>query len=302
MNNLSSMSIKGFPALHEKLEPSLRETCPRGNHQLRFAACLIAMLCVNVGGCGPDRSGQYVPPAKPAGGAEEGPTIEKFSVWRPFFFTAYGNHAVDEIVGTAFAIRTPKADQTYLLTAHHLLGPKTGLSQVIKPQTADQWVNRIIVSEAFGASDSPFDAGMPINALSDDATEDAGDERTILLLAAGPVGSRLKPFSFSDAKVAVGDEVFLVTAVFTGESPSKRTHRAIVKAVHDDGTFECMFDNEKLGLDGADGAPLIDAEGRVIGMNLEPLIRSSGVESRGILSTVILKEIEQRLVSAKSRP
>jgi len=226
---------------------------------------------------------------------EPSPEVKEFCVWRPFFFTTVGNHATDEIIGSTFAIKLKDGDQTYLLTALHLLGPETGLSQQIAPGEIRKLVDRVIVSDAFGATDSNLDAGIPLELDTDVASSESWLELDALMLPAGPSGKRLKPLSFSATQLSVGDLIWLCTAVFGGAPPSDKTHQAKVTSIGEDGAFEYEFVNQKLSLQAADGAPLLGMDGAVVGMHLRQSIKSYEVAGVGILTTVLEKEFEKLL-------
>lgn len=226
---------------------------------------------------------------------ESSPAVKEFCVWRPFFFTSVGNHATDEIIGSTFAIKLKDGDQTYLLTALHLLGPETGLKQQIEPGEIRKLVDRVVISDAFGATDTVLDAGIPLELNTDVASAESWLELDALMLPAGPSGKRLEPLLFSATQLSVGDSVWLCTAVFGGAPASDKTHRAIVTAIGEDGEFAYEFANEKLSLEAADGAPLLGLDGAVVGMHLRPSVDSDDAAGVGILTTVLEKAFENLL-------
>lgn len=226
---------------------------------------------------------------------EPSPEVKEFCVWRPFFFTTVGNHATDEIIGSTFAIKLKDGDQTYLLTALHLLGPETGLSQQIEPGEIRKLVDRVVISDAFGATDTVLDAGIPLELDTDVASAESWLALDALMLPAGPSAKRLKPLSFSATQLSVGDPIWLCTAVFGGAPASDKTHRAKVTSIGENGAFEYVYANQKLSLQAADGAPLLGMDGAVVGMHLRQSTDRSEIVGVGILTTALEKELEKLL-------
>lgn len=207
-----------------------------------------------------------------AGEASPSARIPDYSIWRPFFFTEFGNQAIDEIQGTAFAVKAGAKDKVFLVTALHLLGPAGGLTRQIEPGKIHQLVNEVVTSETFGATDANFILKLPIEPPIKIRDKDYWLQADILLLPGEGSKARYRTLELSSESPKLGDSIWLVTAVFGGAPASDKTHAATVVDVDDAGGLRYEFKNLDLILKAADGAPLVDAEGRVVGMHQNAIV------------------------------
>ena len=100
---------------------------------MRFLLGIAIILSGLAIGC---RRSEAPPLAMPA---EADPTpfdVPDFAVWRPFFFTAAGDHSTSEIIGTAFAIRFAEQGGQFLVTTESIL---LGAIAIRYPETKLQW-------------------------------------------------------------------------------------------------------------------------------------------------------------------
>ena len=233
---------------------------------MRFLLGIAIILSGLAIGC---RRSEAPPLAMPA---EADPTpfdVPDFAVWRPFFFTAAGDHSTSEIIGTAFAIRFAEQGEPVLLTAYHLLGPEAGLTMRIEPGTLREMVNQVVVSDAFGVSDSTQRVDQPIELAADGTAADDWIGLDMVVVPVGASAKRFHPLDVSDTLLEIGDSIWMSAAVFGGAPASQRAHRATVTSIDtESGAIEYRFENDRLSLRAADGAPLLDARGRVVGMHL----------------------------------
>lgn len=210
---------------------------------------------------------------------------KSFSVFRPFFFTTNGDHSIAEIIGTGFLIRVDDDMKigddvgVYLLTALHLLSPEAGLNAPVVPGTLDEVVTQVVVSESFGASDSTIPFGMPLNHPLAGADEEYWTKLDLVAVRPKELQKRFRPLSFATSPPVVGDKVWLSMATFGGASASQETHPGEIVAIQE-GTLVYRFENPELSLFAADGAPLLDSAGRVIGMHLRPAPSTEGENSK----------------------
>lgn len=227
------------------------------------------------------------------------PSVPDFAIWRPFFFTEFGNQAIDDIRGTAFVVKVGAESKVFLVTAFHLLGPKGGLIQQIEPGQVRKLVNDVVISETFGATDKNIATGLPIDPPLDQFDKDYWIDADVLLIPTDGAKARYVSLEFANETPKVGETVWLVTAVFGGAPASDSAHEAAVVEVAEDGTMRYEFRNSELKLDGADGAPLVNLAGKVVGMHQfasdsEVLAAASSQETDGE------KETTEAAVGAKA--
>ncbi len=246
----------------------------------------VSLAVATLAGIGCDRAGR---PGTPTGGqntptVQIGPEIPDFSVWRPFFRTDFGDHVTSEVVGTGFAVVADDGDAPRLVTSLRLIGPLAGLDEPADSAAAWASVNEVWLTDAFGVTDTTLRAGEPIeSATNESAAEESatpsGDAGAstfpvdlaaseLIVISGGPSQRQLKPFRLGDHSVSKGDIVYMVTAVFGGAPASQKCHQATITSVGDDGYLEYTFENQRLSLHAASGAPLLDEGGRVVGVHL----------------------------------
>lgn len=256
-------------------------------------------------GCRPTDSTAVVPQG--VVGEASSPTVSDYAIWRPFFFTDFGNQAIDEIRGTAFAVKIGPDNKVYLLTSLSLLGPTGGLTRQIEPGQIRKLVTEVVIGEAFGATDSNFTLKLPVEPSLEVHDIAYWMEADVLLLPTESSKARFRPLGLAAQAPKQGDTIWLATAVFGGAPASQTTHEATVLDAAEDGSLRYAFANLSLKLDAAQGAPLVDATGQVVGMHQVAITddadssadtsesTSSRVEGKGI-SIAKLREAIERLL------
>lgn len=227
--------------------------------------------------------------------ADDSPPVPKFSIWRPFFFTTAGDHDISVPPGTGFVIRPAESEQPYLVTALQLLGPDSGLTAEIAPGQIRETVSQVVVSEAFGASDSTVKVEIPLELDLAHGDTDSWKEIGLLLIPTGDGAKKFKPLPIASSPPALGDPVWLATAVYGGAPASQHTHRAKVTGVSEAGVVEYAFENAELSLQAAVGAPLLNAAGEVVGMHRSGRADGTGVIGQGT-SVERLRETLEKLL------
>jgi hypothetical protein len=245
--------------------------------------CVGLLLLVPSLGCQQERVSQYVPPDIPK---YDGPDVPDRSVWRPFLTNRLRPQALDDVRGTGFAVGVPGEKQPLLVTAMHLIDPSLGLIESAEKATELQAeITEATVTEAYGVEDQFRVVGGVRPLASQRRTEEATKKsltNELLVFDGGPSAKRMRPLSFSETPAAVGDRIWLATAAYGGASPSVVAHQAVVEELRDDGGLLYSFTNEALSLQAADGAPLLNEQGKVIGMHLREQSAEANVQGLGL--------------------
>lgn len=169
--------------------------------------------------------------------------------------------------GTAFVVDLPKPDsRTLLVSAIHLFGPDGGLEQQIPAAELAQRVSLVACqpldsAEAWqGGRALTIPGALPMGEgpLKDVAafvldTKSAATLPARLKLAATPP----KP----------GETVWLLAQVLEGAPVTQLLHRAVVRSSKDEG-LQYEYENASLKLMATSGAPVLNADGEVVGINL----------------------------------
>jgi len=230
--------------------------------------CLMCFAACAMYGCQPANTDVSMPAPSASEGMSAVPKIPDYAIWRPFFSTEFGNQATDDIRGTAFAVKAGPEGKIFLVTALHLIGPAGGLTQQIEPGQIRKWVHDVVISEAFGATDRTFSLKLPIAPPLDSKDNQCWSDAGLLLLPTDGSGARYRTLELSAVSPKSGDSIWLATAVFGGAPSSQSAHEASVLDVDDTGTLRYEFKNRQLMLNAADGAPLVNSDGVVVGMHL----------------------------------
>lgn len=170
--------------------------------------------------------------------------------------------------GTAFVVDLPTpSPRTLLVSALHVFGPDGGGPD--KQIPAAELAQRASVVEC--------------QALGMNETWHAG--RALTIPDARPMGSGFlkdaSAFVFNTAETAihpthlklastppkVGDSVWLLAQVLDGAPDTQLLHHAVVRLSKDD-ALQYEYDNAALSIQATSGAPVVNADGDVVGINL----------------------------------
>lgn len=167
--------------------------------------------------------------------------------------------------GTAFAL-APRAQggDPLLVTAIHLLGPAGGLAQDVP---WDRMALRVRLAHCDPIKKDDPEAGEgwrggPALGVPGARPMGALPYRDI---AAFPLGTSVPLLELASVPPRPGDKVWLVAEVLN--APGKLLHRATVNYSGVQ-ALQYVFDDPALQLRATSGAPVIDAAGQVVGINL----------------------------------
>ncbi len=201
--------------------------------------------------------------AAPASAATAAPTSTD-AVFKPTFTTPQGPLNA----GTAFVARFDHCDEPVLLTAIHLFGPSGGLPQ---PMSSDDVRHGVSQAELTGFGRNAKHMLFEVDSLTpENATPCCTSDRMVGVgdVAAFTAPARLKPIALPlapDSPIA-GDRVTLLAPLAGGTDAGLR-HDAVVIGMHD-GFLLYKFDDPDIQLRATSGAPVVDAAGRVVAINL----------------------------------
>ncbi len=229
--------------------------------RLLLPAMLLAGLCVTLG------SGQGVPTAA-AESPASAPSVPDRFVLRPSFSTSLG----PVNAGSAFALTY--AERTVMVTAMHLLGPAGGLKVQVEAGRLAEVVQSVGVRGAFTEDAQPVAVSkelVPVagaHPMGDDAAGDilifAPEVKTGLDRLQVRDVPKLSPGVLADAAPKVGDPVWLAARIGAGDT---RVHAGKVVEINDGWLFYEIGD-ATLSLAGTNGAPILGADGKVVGIQL----------------------------------
>ncbi|TPG42385.1 serine protease [Sphingomonas koreensis] len=170
--------------------------------------------------------------------------------------------AVSYEAGTAFLVA---GSQSLLLTAQHLFGPDGGLA------TAVAWQD--MPTHAHIASCRPIGAGASLSgetaiaipsAHPMDAADQSGAIYDVAVFRTSPPGDASPGLTLAVSPPKEGDRVWLVAKA---QGSTSLLHSAHVLGSKN-GALLFAYDDPKLDLQATSGAPIVDTDGKVVGLNL----------------------------------
>jgi hypothetical protein len=190
---------------------------------------------------------------------EQSPTVPEDVVLKPTFMTGYDSFSG----GTAFLCNIPGVEGTFLLTAQHLFGPACGLKRQLSWQEVPK---SFVVVTALSITELTHSVTSSncVAIRGARALDNRGYDKD---LAAYRLSSdkRAASLKLASTRPKVGETVFL-HARQRGKT-SLDMLRAVVRK-SSDSEFEYVFDDKQINLAGTSGAPVLNAAGEVVALNL----------------------------------
>jgi hypothetical protein len=169
--------------------------------------------------------------------------------------------------GTAFVLDLPKpATRTLLVSALHVFGPDGGLDKQIP---AAELARRASVVECRAlASAETWHAARTLT-IPDARPLGSGYLKDVSAFILDATTPAIHPahLQLAAAPPKAGDSIWLLAQVLEGAPNTELQHRAVVRSSKDE-ALQYEFDNASLKLQATSGAPLLDANGDVVGINI----------------------------------
>lgn len=191
------------------------------------------------------------------------PTGVERSICRPTF--QVDGQALE--AGTAFLLDVGgPSRRTLLVSAYHLFGPNGGLPAQVP------WDE--LHERATGVTCVPLTGGDAWHGGRAVTISDAHPLFPLPLrdiaafeMGAAPSTKTLPRLKLANAAPKRGDSVWLVAQVVEGAAPTQLTHHGVVTYAGAD-ALQYKLDNASLSIRATSGAPVVDAAGDVVGINL----------------------------------
>ena len=224
------------------------------------------------------------PPPPPPPPGTVAPTYPTASIGTPTFETSAGNHSS----GTASLLIYQDGDPGYIVTVRHLLGPLGGYATQFAAKDVPKAVLTMQIADYNGTTTDYAVTGLLVHTgrLRAEAGSPIDDLAIFQLHVPSPHAQQVK---LSDQLPAVGDPVWLI-ARLRNLPPDKIAHRAQITT--NTKWLEMVFDDSDLVTAGADGAPVLNESGQVIGIFARGITAAGQVKGYVIPSAVIIKTIQ----------
>lgn len=184
------------------------------------------------------------------------------NVCTPEFQTTRGELAA----GTAFVVRlkVKGEDARVLVTAHHLFGPNGGLDAQVGWKELPQVVRSVRCAQLLGGK-TVFEAEAPLAVEGACPSMEECPARDVAVF-------RLRDAKADGLEMKVKrpkrkQRVWLAARVAGGAPAAKLFHAARIVSI-EGAWIEFEYDNPKLDLRATSGAPIVDVDGRIVGINV----------------------------------
>jgi hypothetical protein len=197
---------------------------------------------------------QAVKPSEP-------PSLARNVIVRPVFDTVDGRFGA----GTAFFVSLPGQAQPLGLTAHHLFGEAGGLERQVPASELGRFVEAVSFHEMDGEELLPAGAMLVLPTAGHSTTP--GDWSTDVAAFHAPASVAPRALRLAAKNAAPGEDVWLVAEVLAGKSKDQHLHHARV-FVSESSLLAYEFDDVTLQIRATSGAPVVNARGEVVGLNV----------------------------------
>jgi hypothetical protein len=189
--------------------------------------------------------------------------------------------------GTAFLARRRNDSQAYILTAHHLFSPIGGMTDRITHAELPTIVRAFTLLEFFGDPKS-----RPVEGCLVPEGDDPKGPLTELALFKTPGVADDEAPLLAETTPSPGEIVWLLAKVEGGVPAGTILHKARV-VLHPSKWLVCMFENPQINLNGTNGAPVLNADSKIVGV-MAGVAESDGRKFAFVIpSPLILKTIRE---------
>ena len=232
----------------------------------------------------PDRPDRDDPP----------PTLSAASfAFQPSFATSEGK---DFQAGKMVLARVPAAPGGLLgLSCIHIFGPDGGLARQIGSADLPAFVKKTTLIASDGGR-TEIGAAFAVPGARPFSSQGRGlpDASTDLSLFRAPSELATHALELASDDPAVGDRVWLLARVAGGAAPDVFLHPAHVRVASDQ-ILGYEFENNKLNLTATSGAPIVNAQGKVVALNLGGGLQGGKLNVFGNPISSVRKKIEATL-------
>lgn len=194
---------------------------------------------------------------------DRAPDVPDLFLLRPSFETTRG----EVRAGTAFAVALPGRPRAILLTALHLLGEAGGLKEEVAAKDVPEVLKGLVVTDPFDKNRPPIHLGDDVASIPESAPFRTKSKAGDIVAFFVPADVKLPTKPLATKPPAKGARVWLAADVLGGAPKGRRLHPAKVLD-EGEGLLLYEFDDAGLELRATSGAPVLNAAGEVVAINL----------------------------------
>ncbi len=217
--------------------------------------------------------------------------IDEAALLQPTFYTHDGGM---HQAGSAFIVNPLEAGRHLLLTAHHLFSPMGGFDKAYSGNELGELIRKVSaksIAEFYLQVETSEILPIP-NAQSIGESGRAAYDLAVFPLNGKP--GDIPVLTLAAQMPNKYQSVWLLAQIQNSENPSSMLHRARVFAVDDTG-IAYTFDSPNLDLTATSGAPVLDADGRVVAINLGGILQNGKLVGFGNPATEIRLRIREAM-------
>ncbi len=198
------------------------------------------------------------PPPPPAAPGTVPPNYPAAFTGAATFQTTQGNHNG----GDASLVKLSASDQAYVVSSRQLLGFQGGFQTQVAAKDVPSVVQQVQLAPYSGNPLTYDVAGLLVHTsrLKPSGGKPLDD---VAIYRLHDTAAQTTAVALADQPAAVGDVVWVI-ARLRGSPPDQVAHRAQVTAVTD--WLQIQFDNDQTIYAGANGAPVLNNAGQVVGV------------------------------------
>jgi hypothetical protein len=184
--------------------------------------------------------------------------------------------------GTAFVVDV--GARTVLVTAQHLFGTMGGLDEEIPWQAMPARATSVRCRQVKGGGVWMTSAALAITGAHPVSATSTAEFKDIAVFPLADQSAALPRLTLSESEPATGSKIWLVAQV-KGRNPSMLLHRATVLG-HQQGALIYKFDDKQIELQATSGAPVVDASGKLVGINLAGTTEEGSTDVQGVADSL----------------
>ena len=183
--------------------------------------------------------------------------------------------------GTAFVVDGPRR---LLVTAHHLFGDMGGLDEEIRWQDMPTRATSVRCRQSKGSAEWTTGAALAIAGAHPVSATSTAEYRDIAVFPLSGQAAGSPGLTLAEKEPATGSKVWLVAQIKGGD-PAALLHRATVVG-HEQGAMIYAFDDKRIELQATSGAPVVDAAGKLVGINLAGTTAEGSSDVQGVADSL----------------
>ncbi|MDP4182420.1 MAG: serine protease [Bacillota bacterium] len=253
------------------------------NYKKMFLICVFSMILVLLGACSDTKSRNV---EELTSKNIQDPSVPENSIFRPHIELL--NNNLD--AGTAFGVELEGRKEPYVITAIHLFGPNGGLDKDIPSVELAKNIKKVSITDVFSSKE----CGTLDKILTIPEAKPVPEIDKDIAVFIGTSDLKINKFKINAGLPKEGDNVWLAASVYGGAPENQKLHKATITSVGEKGLY-FKYENSNLKLQATSGAPILNSDGQVIGINISMISKNGDLIGVANPSCSFIKLIKNAL-------